>query len=50
MWTNWEEKADPNATIPRHFLWDQKMDEFDWQECKQIVVERVIERGNEQHF
>ena len=50
MWTNWEEKADPNATIPRHLLWDQKMKGFDWQKNKQIVVERVIERGREQDF
>ena len=50
MWTNWEEKADPNATIPRHLLWDMKMEGFDWQKNRQVVVERVIERGREQDF
>ena len=50
MWTNWEEKADPNATIPRHLLWDMKYDEFDWEKGKSLVVARVIERGDEQDF
>jgi len=50
MWTNWEEKADPNATIPRHLLWDMKYDEYNWEEGKSLVVQRVIERGREQDF
>ncbi len=50
MWTNWEEKADPNATIPPYLLWDMDMKNFDWEKCKQIVVERVIERGMDPFF
>jgi 16S rRNA C1402 N4-methylase RsmH len=50
MWTDWEKKANPNATIPRHLLWDMKYDEYDWERGKNLVVERVIERGREQDF
>jgi len=50
MWTDWEKKADPNSTIPPHLLWDMDLKDFDWQKCKSIVVERVIERGSEQDF
>ncbi|MDR2937398.1 MAG: hypothetical protein LBU92_00485, partial [Prevotellaceae bacterium] len=31
-------------------LWDMDMKDFDWQKCKSIVVERVIERGTDQDF
>ena len=50
MWTNWEEKADPNATIPRHLLWDVNLKEFDWEKGKSIVVQRVIEYGNPEDY
>ena len=50
MWTDWEEKADPNYTIPRHLLWDVNYEKFDWEKGKELVVERVIERGREEDF
>jgi len=50
MWTNWEEKIDPNSTIPPYLLWDMDLKNFDWEKCKSIVVERVIERGREEDY
>jgi hypothetical protein len=50
MWTNWEEKIDPNSTIPPRLLWDVDLDLFDWEKGKAFVVERVIERGMPQDF
>jgi len=45
MWTNWKEKIDPNSTIPARLLWDMNLGEFDFEKGKNIVVQRVIERG-----
>jgi len=45
MWTNWQEHIDPNSTIPPYLLWDMDLKSFDWEKGKNIVVERVIERG-----
>ena len=50
MWTDWEKKVDPNATIPPRLLWDIDLKNFDWEKGKSIVVQRVIERGSEQDF
>jgi 16S rRNA C1402 N4-methylase RsmH len=50
MWTNWEEKVDPNATIPSRLLWDVDLNNFDWEKGKNIVVERVIEQGMPEDF
>lgn len=50
MWTNWEEKIDPNSTIPQHLLWDANLKDFDWEKRKSYVVQRVIERGREEDF
>jgi hypothetical protein len=45
MWTDWEEKIDANATIPKHLLWDVDLKNFDWQKGRAFVVLRVIEYG-----
>jgi len=50
MWTNWEEKADPNATIPQQLLWDVNLKDFDWKKGRSIVVQRVIEYGNPEDY
>ena len=50
MWTNWEEKIDSNATIPKHLLWDMNWERIDWQACRMIVVLRVIERGRMEDY
>jgi len=50
MWTDWEKKVKPDAKIPSYLLWDMDMKNFDWEKCKSIVVERVIERGLPEDF
>jgi hypothetical protein len=50
MWSNWQEKVQPGRQIPKHLLWDMNLTDFDWQKCRKIVVERVIERGNMEDF
>ena len=50
MWTNWQEKIDPNSTIPSHLLWDVDLKQFDWDKGKTFVVGRVIERGRMEDF
>ncbi|MDR1227116.1 MAG: hypothetical protein LBK47_09510 [Prevotellaceae bacterium] len=50
MWTDWEKKAKPDAKIPSHLLWDVDLKKFDWEAGKSLVVERVIERGDDQDF
>jgi hypothetical protein len=50
MWSNWQEKVKPDAQIPKHLLWDMDLKKFDWQKCRKIVVERVIERGDIEDF
>jgi hypothetical protein len=50
MWTNWEEKVDPNATIPKYLLWDVDLKTFDWKKGRGFVVGRVIERGTMKDF
>ncbi|MDR3220035.1 MAG: hypothetical protein LBU22_13870 [Dysgonamonadaceae bacterium] len=50
MWTNWQKKVSPNATIPKRLLWDMDMTKFDFQKGKGIVAERVVERGDVEDF
>jgi hypothetical protein len=50
VWTNWQKKVKPNAQIPKYLLWDMDLNDFDWQKCQKIVVERVIERGKLEDF
>jgi hypothetical protein len=45
MWTDWEKKVKPNAKISSRLLWDVDLKKFDWEEGKNFVVMRVIERG-----
>ncbi len=35
-----------HRSIRKHLLWEFDLDDFDYQQGKPIVVERVIERGN----
>ena len=50
MWTNWEDKIDADAKIPPYLLWDMDLENFDWEKGKNIVVERVIERGSPKDY
>ncbi|GHT12936.1 hypothetical protein AGMMS4956_08310 [Bacteroidia bacterium] len=50
MWTDWQKKVKPDATIPKYLLWDMNLDEFDMQKGRALVVERVIQRGAPEDF
>ena len=45
MWSDWKEKMNPNAQIPKKLLWDVDWAHFDMQKSKKLVVQRVIEYG-----
>jgi hypothetical protein len=50
MWSNWQDKVEPDRQIPKHLLWDMDLKRFDMQKGRTIVVERVIERGKMEDF
>jgi len=43
-------KKHPEATVRHTLLWEYNMEQFDWQNMRSIVVQRVIERGRMQDF
>lgn len=43
-------KNHPEATVRQTLLWEYRMDEFDWQNMRNVVVQRVVERGRMQDF
>jgi hypothetical protein len=45
MWSDWKEKVNPDAQIPKQLLWDVDWKSFDVQKSKKMVVQRVIEYG-----
>jgi hypothetical protein len=50
MWTDWQKKVKPDAQIPKRLLWDVDLKEFDMQEGRSFVVERVLQRGTMDDF
>jgi hypothetical protein len=50
MFQDWKERVKENPQVHKSLLWDvntSKMTDKDWQSMKLLVVQRVIERGNE---
>lgn len=43
-------KKYPHATIRPHLLWEYDLNKFNFQKMKNIVIQRVIERGNFQDW
>ena len=41
-------KESPN--LSRHLFWDTPFDKIDWEKNYLMVIERVVERGNEQEW
>ncbi|MEZ5058757.1 MAG: hypothetical protein R2879_17110 [Saprospiraceae bacterium] len=39
-----------NPAIRPHLLWEYNLDTFDFQKMAVVVIERVIERGNEKDW
>jgi len=53
MFQDWKEKIKNNPTVSSHLLWDvniSNMSADDWLKMKKLIVQRVIERGNESDF
>jgi len=50
MWSDWKEKVNPNAQIPKRLFWDVDWANFDLQKSRALVAERVVERGNIEDF
>ncbi len=52
MFQDWKEKIKqyPNVTVSKHLLWEFDLSNFDWQDMKTLVVQRVIERGRVNDF
>ena len=51
------EKQGPNETgemgtpnFPKRLFWDSRYERIDWQECYRHVIERVLERGDEDEW
>jgi len=47
MWEDWEQqlKDNPDAEVEKILFWEYNMNDFDWQNSKSIVIERVINIG-----
>jgi len=43
-------KNHPEATVRQTLLWEYDMEQFDWQNMRNTVVQRVVERGRMQDF
>ena len=43
-------KKHPEANVRQALLWEYDMEQFDWQNMRTIVVQRVVERGFMQDF
>jgi hypothetical protein len=53
MFQDWKERIKDNPQVYKGLLWDvdtSKMADDDWQRMKLLVVQRVIERGDENDF
>ena len=43
-------KSYQNAQVRESLLWEYDMDQFDWEDMRNFVVQRVIERGRMEDF
>jgi hypothetical protein len=50
MWSNWQTMVESDAKIPEYLLWDIDMENFDVEKGRQLIAERVAERGDLQDF
>jgi hypothetical protein len=40
----------PKPDLPGHLFWDTRYDEIDWQAASRTIIERVIDRGNDEQW
>ena len=53
MFNDWKERIKDNPQVSPHLLWDvntSEMTDEDWQNMKLLVVQRVIELGEENDY
>jgi hypothetical protein len=53
MFQEWESKIKDNPQVAKHLLWDvntSNLSDEDWYNMRKLVVQRVIERGDENDF
>jgi len=50
MFQDWKERIKNNPQVSPHLLWDVDNSKIDWEAMKVFIVERVIERGDENDF
>ena len=50
MFQDWKERVKDNPQISPHLLWDVDQSKLNWDKMKVFIVERVIERGDENDF
>jgi len=50
MFQDWKIKIKDNPQVSPHLLWDVDKSKIDWEKMKVFVVERVIERGDENDY
>jgi hypothetical protein len=50
MFRDWKTKIKENPQVSPHLLWDIDKSKIDYEKMKVFIVERVIERGNENDF
>jgi hypothetical protein len=50
MFKDWKTKIKDNPQISPHLLWDIDKSKFDWDKMKYFIVQRIIERGDEDDF
>jgi hypothetical protein len=50
VWSNWRKHITEDTKVDSGLLWEYNLENFDWQDMKTVVVQRVIERGTEEDF
>jgi hypothetical protein len=50
MWSDWKNRIKENPEIPKRLLWEYDLSNFDWNYMRDIVVQRVIERGRDNDY
>ena len=50
MFQDWKEHIKDNPQVSPHLFWDVDKSKINWDTMKVFIVERVIERGDENDF
>lgn len=50
MWSDWKERIKANPQVRPSLLWEYDLSDFNWQYMRNVVVQRVIERGWDEDY